>query len=402
MNRWKWIIFFFIVIHGSLAAQTLTSIVLPKFIQGNTGINSNRIPFVYRARLNGLLPHTVYRYYNQVVLSTDAATANGAGNCIFASLTGDFFRTGNPGLKTAGNYDSLTTDGTGAYEGWFVTEPTGNGKFAPGMHIFMRIVLNDGSGGSSAVTRLTTADSVRVIKLDPAFTDSTGTGLRCTSTSNPKDFIFIYDNEEGFDRPVTGSFVENDGTENSAGNNYAAFYANQVNNINGAFGALLPNILPNGVRSIVRRSLATGAINGLASDADGTWPSGVKTINPSGGTTELVFAGTDLHWTTAVESSIHNPHEFTVFQNYPNPFNPETRISYSLNTNGLVRLSVYDVGGREVATLVNEEKSAGKYEVKFTATNLSCGIYFYRFQVQRLSGEKEELFSETKKLVLLK
>ena len=85
---------------------------------------------------------------------------------------------------------------------------------------------------------------------------------------------------------------------------------------------------------------------------------------------------------------------FTLNQNYPNPFNPSTKIKYTIPNVGNVRLNVFNVLGKEIATLVNEEKSAGKYEVEFNAANLPSGIYFYQLQ----SGS----FVETKKMILLK
>jgi hypothetical protein len=88
------------------------------------------------------------------------------------------------------------------------------------------------------------------------------------------------------------------------------------------------------------------------------------------------------------------PKDFSLEQNYPNPFNPSTAISYQLPVNGFVTLKVYDVLGNEIATLVNEEKPQGKYEVDFTAKNLPSGIYFYKLQAGN--------FIETKKMVLMK
>jgi photosystem II stability/assembly factor-like uncharacterized protein len=90
---------------------------------------------------------------------------------------------------------------------------------------------------------------------------------------------------------------------------------------------------------------------------------------------------------------------FSLSQNYPNPFNPITEIKYEIpsqarNDNALVTLKVYDILGREVATLLNEEKPAGEYEVKFDGTGLPSGIYFYQL--------KAGAFIETKKMVLMK
>ena len=88
------------------------------------------------------------------------------------------------------------------------------------------------------------------------------------------------------------------------------------------------------------------------------------------------------------------PDYYYLGQNYPNPFNPKTQIDYELPLNGLVTLKVYDVIGREIATLVNEEKTAGKHQVDFSANNLSSGIYFYTLT--------SRAYSKTKKMVVIK
>ena len=93
---------------------------------------------------------------------------------------------------------------------------------------------------------------------------------------------------------------------------------------------------------------------------------------------------------------------YLLYQNYPNPFNPSTKIKYQLPERGLVTLNVYDVLGNEVATLVNEEKSSGEYEVKFDGTGLPSGIYFYRLQAGAPSTGSGQGFVETKKMILLR
>ena len=81
-------------------------------------------------------------------------------------------------------------------------------------------------------------------------------------------------------------------------------------------------------------------------------------------------------------------------QNYPNPFNPNTTISFTVPYQSKVTLKVYNILGSEVATLVNESKPAGSYNVTFNAGQLSSGVYFY----QLTAGS----FVSTKKLILLK
>jgi hypothetical protein len=93
------------------------------------------------------------------------------------------------------------------------------------------------------------------------------------------------------------------------------------------------------------------------------------------------------------------PEEFSLSQNYPNPFNPATTIKYQIPKNKKrktinVKLTVYDILGKEIATLVNENKTPGYYNVIFNADNLHSGIYYYRLT----SGD----FSLTKKMILLK
>jgi hypothetical protein len=88
------------------------------------------------------------------------------------------------------------------------------------------------------------------------------------------------------------------------------------------------------------------------------------------------------------------PAEYELFQNYPNPFNQSTMFNFQCSMEGMVELKVFDLIGREVATLVNEKLQPGTYEVRFDAVNLPSGIYFYQL--------KSEKFSETKKLIILK
>jgi len=106
------------------------------------------------------------------------------------------------------------------------------------------------------------------------------------------------------------------------------------------------------------------------------------------------FDGNDFRYITAITEETSFPLEYNLAQNYPNPFNPTTNIRFRIAEFGFVSLKVYDVLGSEVATLVNDEKPAGSYEVEFSATGLPSGIYFYKLQT--------ESFIETKKMILLK
>jgi hypothetical protein len=108
---------------------------------------------------------------------------------------------------------------------------------------------------------------------------------------------------------------------------------------------------------------------------------------------------------TGVEDDGHLPLKFNLEQNYPNPFNPVTRIKYQVSRISQVVLKIYDVLGKEVAVLVNEEQPAGRYEVDFNPASgirnlpagrqgLASGIYFYKLQ----AGE----YTAVKKMILIK
>jgi hypothetical protein len=88
------------------------------------------------------------------------------------------------------------------------------------------------------------------------------------------------------------------------------------------------------------------------------------------------------------------PTKFMLYQNYPNPFNSSTTISYDLPERSRVKLSIYNLLGQEVATLVNDEQEPGRYNVKFDASDLPSGVYFYRLEAGK--------FIEQKKMILIK
>jgi len=97
---------------------------------------------------------------------------------------------------------------------------------------------------------------------------------------------------------------------------------------------------------------------------------------------------------TGIKPEESLPTEFVLFQNYPNPFNPNTTISWQSPVSSHQTLKVYDVLGNEVATLVDEYKPAGRYEIEFNASELPSGTYFYRLRAGA--------YINTKKLILLK
>jgi hypothetical protein len=115
-----------------------------------------------------------------------------------------------------------------------------------------------------------------------------------------------------------------------------------------------------------------------------------------GGTLFNVYIDTSINPTGIKNISNILPDNYQLKQNYPNPFNPTTKIEFDIPKSGLVSLKVYDVSGKEVATLVNQTLSMGKYEVDFSADNyqLSSGVYFYKMTTPN--------FSKVLKMILIK
>jgi uncharacterized Ntn-hydrolase superfamily protein len=165
-------------------------------------------------------------------------------------------------------------------------------------------------------------------------------------------------------------------------------------------------------KQVVLSNTGAGTLGTVIDLGDGTYQAIITAPIAIGADTisAIVISGTDtvsIFWKaivtyvnpTSINENPSSPDRFYLYQNSPNPFNPSTIIKYTIPSLGtslmkFVHLKVYDVLGNEVATLVNEEKPAGSYEVNFNASKLSSGVYFYKLQ----AGS----FVETKKMILLR
>jgi len=133
------------------------------------------------------------------------------------------------------------------------------------------------------------------------------------------------------------------------------------------------------------------------------FPAGIRKIFALCIANGYIFAGTDGSsvWKRPLTEVIgikpissKIPDKYSLLQNYPNPFNPTTNIEFTIPKTGLVKLTVFDLNGRELAALVNEVLKVGKYSVDFNANNLSSGVYFYKLQAND--------FVQTKKMIIIK
>jgi len=164
-----------------------------------------------------------------------------------------------------------------------------------------------------------------------------------------------------------------------------------------------------GCRHIMFLGVGAGVPKGVRTSVRRTIPDITPTIGSLLGFPTPYATGKsmiEILTTVGTESQIEVlPASVHLAQNFPNPFNPTTAISYHLPANSLVRLEVFDVLGRKVASLVEEQKPAGSYVVQWDASSVSSGVYFCRFRAQQaqagVSGTSIEC-SDTKKMLLVR
>ena len=114
----------------------------------------------------------------------------------------------------------------------------------------------------------------------------------------------------------------------------------------------------------------------------------------------FITDSTGASWTKSIIVSYVGPQVYKLEENFPNPFNPSTTIYYDLPADSHVRIMVYDILGREVRLIVDEQESAGYQKVRFDVQGVASGVYFYRIQAEPIKGGKT--FSDVKKMMVLK
>jgi hypothetical protein len=305
MKKLLLIIFTIISIKAFGQTPSMEMLIFPKYIEGSNGINRNGIPYVYRAKISGLHPGRTYRYQNRITASN---TGSAAGSYLYIlpsqNVLGggsDFYRPaiGSNDLNGSAtdlslDYGVFTADSNGQYTGWFIQESVR--KITGGATYFLNLKLNDPGVADGkteaelskiAYQLFSPADQPLVV-LTMALTDNAsgapknGTAIWSTAATSAtdKNFVFLYDNENGTGRPVAGTLIENDGVLGTKGTvsgatGYSAFYWNNVNGVSQTWGTMIPNTDAKGVRRIEQWSSANnGTMVGYNTSADGTWPSG--------------------------------------------------------------------------------------------------------------------------------
>lgn len=381
---------------------SLVEIKVPRNMNGNNLATDNLFN-AFLVDLHNLNASTVYRYITAAVDGTDGATSLGSGNDIFVDpVNSTFTRTTNPSLASA--YGTFLTDNLGNYRGWFMIEPKNNYRFTAGNNVKYRIILNDGTPtGSTPQTYLTTTQQVKV--LNWTATSNGGSFVNVSSgILTPKNFLLAYNGDTlgTGGRPEFINVIENDGLSLGSATEILPDYISLVDGNNGHAGILIPDFLLSGITVLEERTLSggfmmnstfsAGDIRSIATSPSGIWPPGISTINMTNGKNAVSIQ--PIFSIVSVVNLSSEASGYMLSDNYPNPFNPSTKIKFSVPSSNLVKMTVYNVLGKEIYTLINERYSAGTYSVEFNASNLASGVYFYKLE----AGD----YTATKKMVLIK
>ncbi len=419
------ILFTFTMMMVVMLSQTMTP---QTWVQQTSGTDSTLfdIYFVnqdkgFACGINGIVLKTTNGGTNWTVLATGITDGfqvikflNADSGFVFGSTGGILLKTTNGGTSFNNIGPNLPGQSNGGM--WFTSVTTG--CIAVGSNYSNSKILKTHNGGTSWDTVYSGSNWISYFYFSDAnhgwATASGGTVLKTTDGGNNwttlntggnywMSGVYFSDPNNGLvggGYQTAGSFPTIWKTTDS-GINWAPVFTQNSNVWVGISKIVFPSI--NIGYAINATSTGAGALlkttNGGSSWANEATPKGnLRSLFFTGisngytvgdGGIILKFSGT-----TGVpnkETSI--PVFFSLSQNYPNPFNPSTTIGYSLGENSHVRISVFDVIGKEITTLVDEEKSAENYAVKFDAKDLSSGIYFYRLQTDE--------FTQTKKLILL-
>jgi hypothetical protein len=282
---------------GQTNIPTTDELILPRFAYYGASTGAGRFQYACRLTLTGLTANKTYKFYNGLSASTGTVT-NAAGlvfsiqndpqvtfgNIIGVGFSRNIANTLGSDEVSGNRHATFTTDANGNYTGWFATAANGNatdhlidGDARFYIHVF------DGATNTSVGTYRTTS----TIKLLNYTTTSTGvTGLvgSAPGIGNEK-FVVLYDDRVASSRPLYATWTENDGLNTSA--QFTGWYQS-INGISEAWGALIPNDLASGVRSIEYLNIDGTSAGTARTSTDGIF-GGVSTVNPNLGSTSTAI-----------------------------------------------------------------------------------------------------------------
>gem|GEM_PF-1413738 len=279
--------------------------VVPEYIVSPVVNGTTRVPYVAYLVIQGLEPNTPYRYVVRMDDNTTPATNlninAGAGNPIYYDAgSGTFTRTTSPSLSTPGRYGLVTTDASGQAEIVFILEATGNPRFDVSKLVYPKVfLLHDAATPTDSAVVYADKTPVKPIAFGSSCPNQDTCGSFVYDSITPSlvnsRFVFLYDEyllgpNPSFKRPIAGAIVEPTGITYPT--NYLITYRNEVAAKPGRWGTIIPNTLPNGIRSIVYHERGHTVMSVPLADVgiydrDGQWPSGYNTANPNNGPTPV-------------------------------------------------------------------------------------------------------------------
>ncbi len=282
-------------------------ILLPKFMCSGAVI-SKRVPFACMLKLTGLTANATYRYITGATTNANVTSGSSPGNFYainnvagaYGNITGYTSQKSLAGLllnndsfitNTGNNrYAEFTTDANGDYKGYFSLVTTGNNVFKADSNVYFYVSVNDGAGGTTVDKRFRTTNTIKMLAFGSNNTSGSTdcSAIRGNSLAPGETFVFLYDNVSNSNRPLYGTWAENDGITT----NFSSWYSPTVDTTSGAWGAIIPNDNANGVRRIESRDWS-GNVLYFHTNANGVWPNGTNTVNPVKDTIPLVIALND-------------------------------------------------------------------------------------------------------------
>ncbi len=291
-------------ISPNIQQVNFTGISVPLYMSANSA--TNRVPVMFYARVTNLAPNTAYRYFTGGANQTDFNTTSIAGLPVLIDYNnGNAISIPSSGTINAatasGNFGTFTSDASGSFMGSFGLVPSNNTKFSASTLVYPVLSLGVDNGTSTTVQlRLALDQSITPLAFGATITD--GTFIKGASSAAPKNLVALWKSQDGSSfvqataRPLSITFAENTGATTT--------YISGYDNAAGSWNTIIPNNNANGVRLIQQLDLVSGATVGCTSDADGVWPSGANTVNPTGATTPIGITSTDAPLTAGACFSV--------------------------------------------------------------------------------------------------
>jgi hypothetical protein len=272
-------------------SNSVSAVLMPEYIA--SGASSSHMITYTRLRVGPLMPNSQYKYIARCFDAKGIDTndiSGGFGNAIYDDNGTHRYVTSHS-FSSAGGHDTFSTNFMGFAELWVGYVADGSSIFTDGKAVYAGLTLIGLT--ASDTSYLYSRDSMTVISFGTAANSNKGTGIYGECLANEAHYVVLYDNTNMVGRPLAVASIEGGTYTGSSLNTFPTFYGNNVHNKSKMWGAIIPNELTNGVRSIARWNAAALFQYNQQSD-DGLWGASQKdTRNPRGGTSAISLSKTD-------------------------------------------------------------------------------------------------------------